>query len=502
MTTSRHPLLFQANTRVWLTRLSRHTGRKATLDDIPNAELDALAAAGFEWIWMLGVWKTGAFGRRISRSNAGWRREFAQTLPDLSEDDIAGSCFAIADYSVSRNLGGAAALKRLRQRLARRNLRLMLDFVPNHMAPDHPWVMEHPDYFVPGTDADLARAPENFLEIPAADGGKRIMAHGRDPYFPGWPDTVQLNYANPAVQQAMTAELARIATLCDGVRCDMAMLLLPEVFQRTWGLEAPQFWPSAIAHVCGAHPDFTLLAEVYWDMEGTLLQQGFDYCYDKRLYDRLRDDPAPSVRAHLIADPDHQANLARFLENHDEPRAASVFPPGRHGAAAVVTYLTPGLRFFHQGQLDGFRTRISPHLVRGPDEPVDAELHGFYAALLEVLRIPALRNGRWQLLETHAAWEGNPTASDFLAFAWTGAAGERFLVAVNDAGHPSQCYVRMPWPDLAGNPHQLKDRLSAATYDRDGDDLVSRGLYLDVPEWHAHVFELTAPGPVQDIPAA
>jgi len=300
----------------------------------------------------------------------------------------------------------------------------------------------------------------------------------------------------------MTEQLLAVAALCDGVRCDMAMLLLPEVFQRTWGITAEPFWPAAIDRVRQGTPGFVFLAEVYWDLEWTLQQQGFDYCYDKRLYDRLRHGPAGAVRDHLRAGPDYQSRLARFLENHDEPRAAAEFPHGRHAAAAVITYLAPGLRFFHQGQLEGFRTRISPHLVRGPAEPGDAALGHFYRELLATLRLPALREGDWQLLETVPAWDGNGSCADFIACAWTGPSGERFLVTVRFAEGSGQCFVRLPWSDLPGRTHRFQDRLSAAVYDRDGDDLARRGLYLDVPDWHCHVFEVTSAGPVTEVPAA
>ena len=118
-------------------------------------------------------------------------------------------------------------------------------------------------------------------------------------------------------------------------------------------------------------PNFLFMAEVYWDLEWTLQQQGFDYTYDKRLYDRLREGHARPVRDHLRADPDYQCKMARFLENHDEPRAAATFSPGMHEAAAVITFLSQGLRFFHQGQFEGRRKRISPHLVRAPLETSD-----------------------------------------------------------------------------------------------------------------------------------
>ena len=248
MTTPRYPTLYQINTRVWLTELSRALGRRATLDDIPDTELDRLAEVGFDWIWFLSVWQTGPAAQAISRANPEWRKEFQETLPDLREEDIAGSGFAIQNYIVHRDLGGDAALARLRQRLQKRGLKLLLDFVPNHMAPDHPWVEDHPDYFVAGTELDLARAPQNYTRVKRKQGDL-VLAYGRDPYFSGWPDTLQLNYGNPQLQQAMIGELERIAGQCDGVRCDMAMLVLPDIFERTWGIAAQLFWPKAIERV-------------------------------------------------------------------------------------------------------------------------------------------------------------------------------------------------------------------------------------------------------------
>ncbi len=484
-----HPLLYQINTRVLLTELSKSLGRPATLDDIPDAELDRLAKIGFDWIWFLSVWQTGAAGQHVSRANHGWRREFEETLPDLREEDIAGSGFAITGYTVHPDLGGDAALGRLRERLRKRGLRLLLDFVPNHTGLDHPWVENHPEYYLSGTELDLARAPQNYTWS-RCKGGDLLLAYGRDPYFPGWPDTLQLNYGNPATQEAMIGELLKIAGQCDGVRCDMAMLVLPDVFERTWGLPAELFWPKATQRVRQQSPGFVFMAEVYWDLEWELQQQGFDYTYDKRLYDRLREGHARPVRDHLRADFDYQKKMARFLENHDEPRAAATFPPGMHEAAAVITFLSAGLRFFHQGQFEGRRKRISPHLVRAPLEPTDETLHRFYDRLLAVLRRRTVRDGQWRLLDCAPAWEGNGTSECFLAFAWQGSGEERLLVTINYSASPSQCYVPFPFPDLAGRTVRLKDLMGPASYDRNGDELLSRGIYLDVPAWGYHVFEL------------
>jgi glycosidase len=489
MNTPRYPSLYQINTRVWLTELSHNLGRPATLDDIPDAELDRLAALGFDWIWFLSVWQTGLHAQKVSRTNPEWRREFHETLPDLRDEDIAGSGFAITGYTVHKSLGGDAALARLRERLRKRGLRLMLDFVPNHMGLDHPWVEDHPEFFIKGAELDLARAPQNYTWV-KRKGGDLLLAYGRDPYFSGWPDTLQLNYANPATQEAMTQELLKIAGQCDGVRCDMAMLILPDVFERTWGRRPQSFWPQATQRVRERVPDFCFMAEVYWDMEWTLQQQGFDYAYDKRLYDRLREGHARPVREHFWAGLDYQDKLARFLENHDEPRAGATFSPEAHEAAAVITFLSPGLRFFHQGEFEGRKKRISPHLVRAPEEPVDSRLREFYDRLLGILREPSVRDGQWQLLECASAWDGNWTNDCFAAFAWQGPDDERTVAVVNYAPNQSQCYVRLPFADLGGGQWRLRDHLREANYDRAGDDLTSSGLYLDVPPWHTHVFSL------------
>ena len=504
----RYPRLYQVNTRVLLTDLSRQIGRPVTLDDIPDLMLDRLVGAGFDWVWMLSVWQTGPAAKQVSRSNPEWRREFAETLPDLREEDIGGSGFAIAEYRVAEQLGGQAGLARLRDRLGRRGLKLMLDFVPNHMGLGHPWVESHTERFVEGTEADLIREPRNYTRV-RRRGWDRILAYGRDPYFAGWPDTLQLDYSNPSTQDAMIGELQTIASQCDGVRCDMAMLLLPDVFQRTWGRRPEPFWPRATAEVRERHPGFCFMAEVYWDLEWTLQQQGFDYTYDKRLYDRLRDRHARPVREHFLAGLDYQDKLARFLENHDEPRAAATFPREVHEAAAIITFLSPGLRFFHQGQFEGRRKRISPHLVRGPAEPTDVAILKFYERLLAVLRQPAV-HGAWRLLECVSAWEGNWTWDGFLAFAWQGPdrdgkdgeavedvepgeagdGGKRLLVAVNYSGSQAQCYVRLPFADLSGRAVRFADLMSPATYDRRGDDVLAHGLYLDLPPWGYHVFDV------------
>jgi glycosidase len=499
MTSHRFPSLYQINTRAHLWELGQAAGRPAMLDDIPDAELDRIAADGFDWIWLLGVWQTGEAGRAVSLHQPDWLAEYRHVLADYTSDDVAGSPFAVRAYAAHPDFGGPSALARFRRRLRRRDLKLMLDFVPNHTALDHAWATERPEVYIEGQEDDAAREPGNYVRV-TTRRGPRILAHGRDPYFPGWPDTLQLNYRHRGLRGMMAGVLEHIAEQCDGVRCDMAMLVLPEVIQRTWRERsrpadgsAPvddPFWPEAIERVRRRRPEFTFMAEAYWDLEWVLQQQGFDYTYDKRLYDRLTARDAGAVVGHLQADAEYQRRSARFLENHDEPRAATVFPTPAHQAAAVVALLAPGLRLIHEGQTTGRRLRASNHLRRRAPEPVDRELQTFYERLLAVMRRLEVREGQWRLLERGPAWEGNPSWEQLVAFSWE--QGERrLLVAVNDGPGRSQGFVRPAFEGLDGARWDLRDLVHPTIrYERDGTDLARRGLYLDIPGWQTHTFEM------------
>ena len=485
-------ILYQVHTRLWLLQLTQTLGQPATLDDIPDAELSRIAGLGFNWLYLLGIWQTGQIGLHLARSNQQLVLEIRQILPDASETDICSSCFAITGYTAPVEWGGNAALERLLHRLHRHGLRLMLDFIPNHTAIDHPWVQERPEYYVPGNSNKLKHAPLSYLKVQTATESK-ILAYGRDPHFPAWSDTLQLNYGQPLLQAAMADELVKAAALCDGLRCDMAMLVMPEIFERTWGITATPFWPQAIARVKQSQPGFTFLAEVYWNLEASLLQQGFDYAYDKRLYDLLRNQHAHPIREYLPAAADYQAHLARFLENHDEPRAAKIFPHGVHQAAAVIAYFAPGMRFVHQGQLEGCQLHLPVQLCRMPQEPVDSSLQGFYHRLLVALPVTGPLVDTWQLLKPAPAWDGNWTWEGFIGYAWKSTAGKHFLVVVNYSPHQSQCYFSLPIPELHEETCQLCDWFSSTVYSRPGNELLDRGLYLDLPGWGYHLFEIIIP---------
>ena len=486
------PVVYEVDTWPWLTDVRTRLGAPAaTLGDLAAQVWDDLAPPGTDAVWLMGGWERSPAGLAVAWENDGLRQAFHATLPDLSTEDVVGSPYCVRRYVVDERLGGPAGLAAARAELARRGLRLILDYVPNHVAPDHPALTTHPDWFVTGAAEDLAAAPEAWFEV---DG--RVVARGRDPYFPPWPDVAQLNAFAPGLRQASADALGAILDQCDGVRCDMAMLLTNEVFARTWGryagpAPAEEFWPLVISRVRERHPDAVLIAEAYWDMEWTLQQQGFDFCYDKRLYDRLVHEDAGAVRKHLAAGLDYQRRLLRFIENHDEPRAGAVFAGGRDRAAAVAIGTLPGATLWHDGQFEGRRVKLPVFLDRRPDEPVDADLRGFYHRLVD--GSAAVRHGDWTVLDCHG-WPDNPTHHDLLAWAWTGPEhGDvpHHVVVVNLSGHP--CQARIPLPSPRGGRWRLTDLLVGAGYEREGDELVDPGLYVALPPWGAHVFTV-APG--------
>ncbi len=484
-----YPLIYEINTWVWLNGLGRKAGQPASLGHVPERELERLAGYGFDALWLMGVWQRSPRGRKIAQEIPYLQEQYHRALPDYTPDDTAGSPYAIYRYQVDPALGGDGELASLRRRLRQFGLRLILDFVPNHLAIDHTWVTEHPERLVQGAPANLQIEPDNYFA--ASD---RVLAHGRDPYFPGWSDTVQLDYRRPDTRRAMGDMLLTVAERCDGVRCDMAMLVIRDVFLRTWGGEfdppGEEFWPAAIDAVKDAYPDFLMLAETYWDLEYELQRMGFDYTYDKRLYDRLVEGDVRLVRDHLrLASLEYQAHLVRFIENHDEGRALETFGPQHSRAAAAVALTAPGARLLHDGQIEGRRVKLPVQLGRRPSEPVEPGMEPFYRQLLAALDDPVFHDGQWVFLEPREAWPGNVSCNNFVAYGWA-LGEERRLVAANLAAGSSQCFLPLELPELAGHTWELQDLLSTAQYERDGDDLLARGLYLDLPGFGYHLFKL------------
>jgi len=484
----RYPTIYEVDTWVWLSDLSQRSGNAVDLSCVPSAEWDAMATYGFDAVWLMGVWERSPAGIAIANRNENLINDFRRALPDFQPQDNVGSPYCVRRYVVDEHLGGPDGLAVSRNELAKRGMNLILDFVPNHVAPDHPWIREHPEYFVRGNSEDTKSDPTSFIDM---EGG--VYACGRDPYFPAWPDVLQLNAFQAGLRQAAIETISHIAGQCDGIRCDMSMLMLNSIFARTWGSRAghqpaKEYWADLIPTVKKTHPGFLFIAEAYWDLEWELQQQGFDFCYDKKLYDRLEHGNAESIRLHLCADLAYQQKLLRFIENHDEPRAAATFSVAKERVVAVVMATLPGARLLHEGQFEGRKVRPAVFLGRRPQEPSNHELQAFYTTLLEAINSPVFRDGQWALCD-RTGWPDNSSFQNLVAWTWE-KGEERCLIIVNLSDNTVQARVPLPWRDLTGETWRLTDAFTGAAYDRNGDEMLNPGLYVEVGPWNYNFFQV------------
>lgn len=485
-----HPIIYEINTFVWLTTLSRTYGRAITLENLPEEVLEELEGLGIDVVWFMGVWQRNPESRDSARN---YIHEYRHALPDVTEEDVIGSAYAIGAYEVDARLGGRAGLARVRARLAERGIKILLDFVPNHVATDHAWIAAHPDYFVRGTARDKARRPDVFFERFDAWGRSMWVAHGRDPYFPPWIDTAQLDAFSRGYRRAAVATLQDIAAQADGVRCDMAMLMTNRIFSQTWwgDVENPpimEFWSEVIPQVKASFPDFIFIAEVYWSMEYDLQQQGFNYTYDKLLYDRILEGDARKIHEHLYAHIDYQRRLVRFIENHDEPRVASALGIEKSVPAAVLINTLPGAVLLHDGQLLGRKVKLPVHLARQPEEVEYAGLYAFYARLLEECKAQIYKQGEWHLFDVTTTHKDNTVFKHIIAYGWRGDSDYR-VIAVNLSSHWVQGMVDLSyWEEMGDNDWAMRDMLDDTYYFRHGSQIVQQGLFVELRPYSAHIF--------------
>ncbi len=487
-----HPLLFEANARQWTAALSESRQRDIDLYGVPDDVLDELSALGVTHLWLMGVWPTGPRARQQAMHIASLREAYATALPDWSDEDVVGSPFAIGALHVSPLLGGDGGLAALRARLAERDIAVVLDFVPNHLGLDHPWVAARPELFV----QQRARFDGGFVQRDMS--GERYIAHGKDPYFPGWTDTAQLDYRRRDTRVAMREQLLSLVDRCDGVRCDMAMLLLNDVFERTWA-SVPvaadtvraqgDFWSDAIAAVRARAPTFMFLAEAYWDTERQLCEAGFDFAYDKTLYDLLAHQRGSDVQAHLMALREQNTRRAHFVENHDEPRIASLLSPEAYKAARLLTLGLPGMRFVHDGELEGRHTFARVQLGRRAQEPHVLD----HAAWVKIVARTGVGRFAPEILQPRAAWHDNDTSRLFTIVQWTDPDDPwRFdLVVVNMGAHRAQCFAPVLLPERGAASEArlvLTDKLGNERYVRSAGELRREGLFLDVAGHAAQLF--------------
>lgn len=489
-----NPKIYQINTWVWLNTLSEKYGKKITLANVPKAVIDELASYHVDAIWLMGVWHRG----KLTRESAlNYVHEYEGALPDITEDDVSGSAYAIGNYEIEDALGGRKGFESFRKRLLKKGLRMVLDYVPNHTGKDHRWLRENPDFYLRSTPELFVNDPTNFFHFEGERGEYYFFSHGRDPYFPGWIDTAQLNAFSQGYRNAAIEILCNIASMADGVRCDMAMLMTTEVFMRSWGwlgglkpLEK-EFWEEVIPAVKAKYPDFIFIAEVYWDMNYQILQQGFDYTYDKTMYDRLTSGDIGGIRSHLWAEMGFLSRQIRFIENHDEPRAADALGIERSRPGAVIISTLPGATLLHDGQFTGRLIKLPVQINRQPHEREYPALKDFYMRLLAEVSDDIYQHGTWMTCESLSC-DGCQHEFNILAYVWQTKTDCR-LIVLNLSDHWAQSRidlsnVMMP---LKGKKWRMLDVLDLTFIDEAGNTLAEAGLTVDLDAHHARIYHFT-----------
>jgi glycosidase len=485
----KNPKLYEINTRIWINRFG--TGKK--LSDIPEGFFSELRKKGFDIIWMMGLWKTSPLVIKDCCFSVDLVSAYNKSLRDWSTDDVIGSPYSIDDYFPYPALGDMDDLINLKEKINSAGMKMFLDFIPNHFSAESHLVKSFPDLFLSGDEELLERDSYTFYS-PQTNPGK-IFAHGRDPLFPPWTDTVQVNYFSETARDYMINILVRLTDIADGVRCDMAMLPLNNVFHNTWigvinrfGYKKPEceFWKSAIQIVKQKAPEFTFLGEAYWDLEWHLQQLGFDFTYDKRLTDRLAFNDIHGIKAHLTAEKDFQMKSVRFIENHDEPRSVTRFGKMKSLAAATAVTTIQGMRFYFDGQLEGKRVKLPVQLGREPDERVSRTVSNYYNKILHITDHRLFREGEWSMIDTSPASPDNLSNENFLVWQWN-LENEYALVVINYSDFTSQCRIRFRLRNLS-ETLILTDLLTGEEYKRGVKELINNGLFVELKAYQSHIF--------------
>ncbi len=492
-----NPKLYEINTRVWIKRF----GEKSTLNTIPLDVFQKLADKGINIIWLMGIWKTCTSTVEKYCFEIDLISAYNNSLKDWHKEDIIGSPFAIDKYEVNPLLGNLNELLELKFSLNKMGLKLFLDFIPNHFSADSTLIKTIPKIFLEADEELFQKDPFTYFKHDCINANNetynKFFAHGRDPLFPAWRDTIQVNFFEEKARTFLVDNLLKLTEVCDGVRCDMAMLPLNNVFHNTWsgvlnkfGYKKPQeeFWKVAIDTVKAKSPDFIFMAESYWDLEWDLQQLGFDFTYDKRLTDRLSGENLQNVYAHLRAELSFQLKSVRFLENHDEKRAVVKFGKQKSIAAAVVISTIPGMKFYFDGQFEGKKIKLPLQLGREPDEKVSETKKAFYNKLLEITRHEIFKYGEWSLLEPLQASDKNDTNRNIFTWQWK-YKDEFRIVVINYSDSTSQCRLVFQ-VDSSNNSVILYDLLNDQKYFRKISEITGQGLFIELKSYNSHIFSV------------
>lgn len=419
--------MYLINTRLWFNGL----GIKS-IDDVPDTEWEKLFEK-YDNFWFMGIYRPSQKGQENAKK---YWEQYQYYLPDIDkEKDVVSSPFAVPEYYPNPAIANSwQEWDKMVEKLHQKGKRVFIDFVPNHTALDHPWVESHPEYYIQGDKQQYQDNPSHFVEIIDNHGQIRYLAHGKDPYFDPWSDTLQLNYANLELQKRMEEELINLSKHADGFRCDMAVLITPDVFLKTWGsylsneekqnLESSlqnrdedkqnlefSFWRRVVSRLKEAttregENKFELIAEAYWEVDK--IEKYFDFIYNHDLYkqivETLGNGPNIDLKSHLdylLRNPNNdKKHWVFYTENHDEKRAVDAMDEQFSKPAAVLSAMIKNSIFMvNQGQEVGCRYHPPMQVFRCRKEDINQSMAKFYDELILIRRSRLFQTGDIKIIE-------------------------------------------------------------------------------------------------------
>jgi len=487
-----YPRMLEINTRIWMKR----AGNNFTFSSIPDGQIKTWQDMGIDMIWLMGIWENNKEVISEYCFEPDLISSYNSALKDWQPEDVVGSPYSIDKYEINPALGTKEELLSFKQRLNEKGIKLILDFVSNHFSAKSSLIKNNKEIFLFADEYIFKNDPYTFYPSPV--NSKEYLAHGRDPLFPPWKDTAQVNFFSSEARSYLISVLNDLTNLCDGVRCDMAMLPLNNIFYNTWigvlkkhGYEKPEkeFWEEAISEVKKIREDFIFIAETYWDLEWQLQNLGFDFTYDKKLTDRLISGDIRSIKDHLNAEMSYQEKSVRFLENHDEDRSIVKLGRERSMAAAVIISTIPGIAFYFDGQCEGKRIKLPLQLGREPEEKRDEKIKEFYRLLFSITKQEVFRTGNWKLLEALQVNNSDSTYENLLAWELR-KDDELCIVVVNYNNTTSRCRLKFDI-SLDSNDIQLSDLLNNITYKRSVKEIAEKGLFVELKSFNSHIFSIS-----------
>ena len=478
---AKHPIIYEISTRPWLYELSQKYGKSITkLKDIPLSEFDTLKNAGVDYVWMMGVWQLGTYGLEIDK-----KADYSSVLPGFTQDDIIGSPYAITEYNTNSEIGSDSDLEWLKTQLHNKGMKLLLDFVPNHSACDAPTATSHPEYYIRAPKGQTSYDPKYYTD--------KGLAHGKDPYFDPWPDVIQWNYFESTTRSFMKQNLLKTLSLSDGVRCDMAHLVLNDVFSKTWSKElsswgystpSTEFWGDAIKEAKNKYPNAIFLAEVYEDWEiQKLYELGFDYCYDKALLDQFKGSSSDVNNYIHYKTESFFGHAAHFIENHDENRG--VYNMGsvkKSDAAGTIAGTLGGMIFMNHGQWDGLKNKLDVHLRRGASESKSSEAQAHYSKLMNIIKDDAFKSKNYYFVYN----TNGDNAYRFISYIRKEV--NSYLVVVNYSDN--YACANVPIYDIKGSGDiKVKEMFSNTEYTRNAETVKNVGLTVCLDAYQSQIFK-------------